>query len=188
MIRLKQLLYEMTDQELGKIGRNIERNQFRYVGGGDNGRVYKLNDEDLVFKITTSTDEIEVARKIQNKMTEYSAFIPVYYVGDLRGVTAEYKDVIIMSNADKLPGNLKRGIDRVVEKYHQYSYEQGGEVSLFDFVDAVGLKRVDPIITNFINALRSDIEKMSIPDLDLDLDFKSENVMMWNGNMVMVDW
>ena len=188
MIRLKQLLFEMTDQELNKIGRNIESNQFRFVGQGDNGRVYKLNDKDLVFKMTTSIDEIEVAKKIQNKISEYSTFIPVYYVGGLRGVQAVYEDVIIMSNADKLPANLKRGIDRVVEKYQQYSYEQGGEVSLFDFVDAVKLKRIDPVIINFINALRSDINKIGIPDLDLDLDFKSSNIMIWNGNLVMVDW
>jgi hypothetical protein len=188
MIRLKQLLYEMTDQELAQIGRNIESSRFRFVGQGDNGRVYKLNDEDLVFKITTSTDEIEVARKIQNKITEYSTFIPVYYVGDLRGVTSVYEDVILMANADKLPSALKRGIDRIVEKYNQYSYEQGGEVSLFDFVNAAGLKRVDPIIMNFIKALQIDINKLGIPDLDLDLDFKSSNIMIWSGKMVMVDW
>jgi len=93
-----------------------------------------------------------------------------------------------MANADKLPSALKRGIDRIVEKYNQYSYEQGGEVSLFDFVNAAGLKRVDPIIMNFIKALQIDINKLGIPDLDLDLDFKSSNIMIWSGKMVMVDW
>jgi hypothetical protein len=44
------------------------------------------------------------------------------------------------------------------------------------------------MIINFIEALRSDIEKLNITDLDLDLDFKSDNIMIWNGNMVMVDW
>jgi len=44
------------------------------------------------------------------------------------------------------------------------------------------------MIVNFIEALRSDIEKLNITDLDLDLDFKSDNIMIWNGNMVMVDW
>ena len=62
------------------------------------------------------------------------------------------------------------------------------EVSIFDFVDQSGLKRIDPMIVNFIEALRSDIEKLNITDLDLDLDFKSDNIMIWNGNMVMVDW
>jgi len=44
------------------------------------------------------------------------------------------------------------------------------------------------MIVNFIEALRLDIEKLNITDLDLDLDFKSDNIMIWNGNMVMVDW
>jgi hypothetical protein len=188
MIKLKLLLFEITDLELRTIGRKIESSQFRYVGGGDNGRVYKLNDEDLVFKITTSTDEIEVAKKIQNKISEYSTFIPVYYVGDLYGRQAKYQDIIIMSNAEKLPANLKRSIDRIVEKYKSYAYEHGGEVSLFDFVNEVGLKRVDPVIVNFIQSLQTDIQKLNITDLDLDLDFKSDNIMMWNGKMVMVDW
>ena len=188
MIKLKQILSEMTDAEIQRISKKIEAQDFRYVGAGDNARVYKFNNEDLVFKLTTSTDEIEVARQIQNKISDYSTFIPVYYVGDLYGGQAKYTDVIVMANAEKLSANLKRSIDRIVEKYKVYAYEQGGEVSIFDFVDQSGLKQIELRITNFIEALRSDIEKLNIPDLDLDLDFKSDNIMIWNGNMVMVDW
>ena len=188
MIKLKQILSEMTDAEIRRISKKIEAQDFRYVGAGDNARVYKFNNEDLVFKLTTSTDEIEVARQIQNKISDYSTFIPVYYVGDLYGSQAKYTDVIVMANAEKLSVNLKRSIDRIVEKYKAYAYEQGGEVSIFDFVDQSGLKRIDPMIVNFIEALRLDIEKLNITDLDLDLDFKSDNIMIWNGNMVMVDW
>ena len=188
MIKLKQILSEMTDAEIRRLGKRIEAQDFRYVGAGDNARVYKFNNEDLVFKLTTSTDEIEVARQIQNKISDYSTFIPVYYVGDLYGGQAKYTDVIVMANAEKLSANLKRSIDRIVEKYKVYAYEQGGEVSIFDFVDQSGLKQIELRITNFIEALRSDIKKLNIPDLDLDLDFKSDNIMIWNGNMVMVDW
>ena len=188
MIRLKQLLSEMTDQQIRQISKKIQANDFKYIGSGDNGRVYKLNDEDLVFKITTSIDEIEVAKKIQNNISEYSTFIPVYYVGDLVGMRNQYNDAIIMANAEKLNPTIKRQIDQLVEKYKQYSYEQGGEVSLFDFIDSTNLKSVNPIIINFIEALRNDITKLNIPDLDLDLDFKSDNIMTWNGNLVMVDW
>ena len=188
MIRLKRLLNEMTDAEIRRLGKRIEAQDFRYVGAGDNARVYKFNNQDLVFKLTTSTDEIEVARQIQNKISEYSTFIPVYYVGDLYGSQTKYTDVIVMANAEKLSANLKRSIDRMVAQYKTYAYEQGGEVSIFDFIDQSVLKQIDPMIINFIEALRSDIEKLNITDLDLDLDFKSDNIMIWNGNMVMVDW
>ena len=60
MIKLKQILSEMTDAEIRRIGKKIEAQDFRYVGAGDNARVYKFNNEDLVFKLTTSTDEIEI--------------------------------------------------------------------------------------------------------------------------------
>ena len=188
MIKLKQILSEMTDAEIRRISKKIEAQDFRYVGAGDNARVYKFNNEDLIFKLTTSTDEIEVARQIQNKISDYSTFIPVYYVGDLYGGQEKYTDVIVMANAEKLSANLKRSIDRMVAQYKTYAYEQGGEVSIFDFVDQSVLKQIDPMIINFIEALRSDIEKLNITDLDLDLDFKSDNIMIWNGNMVMVDW
>ena len=46
----------------------------------------------------------------------------------------------------------------------------------------------DPAILNFIEALQADVEKLNIPEFDLDLDFKSDNIMMWNGRLVMVDW
>lgn len=178
----------MTNDELKEIGRNIESSEFRYIGGGDNGRVYKLNDSDLVFKITTSTDEIAVARKIQNKMTEYSTFIPVYYVGDLHGVQSHYKDIIIMANANPLPKLMKNKIDQLMDQFKQYAYEQGGEVSLFDFIDNIEIEQVNIELINFIQALRVDIKKLDIPDLDLDLDFNSSNIMMWNDKMVMIDW
>ena len=44
------------------------------------------------------------------------------------------------------------------------------------------------IIDNFLNTLKTDIDKLRIPEFDLDLDFRSDNVMMWDGNMVLVDW
>lgn len=187
MIRLKQLLFEMTDVDLTAIGKKIEASQFRYIGGGDNGRVYKINDEDLVFKMTTSIDEIEVARKLQNKLSEYSTFIPVQYVGDL-GVQAKYKDIIIMSYAESLPGSMKRKIDDLIEQFKKYAYERGGEVSLFDFIDNVKITPSNMILMNFIQALQVDIEKIGIPYLELDLDFNSSNIKLWNGKLVMIDW
>ena len=31
-------------------------------------------------------------------------------------------------------------------------------------------------------------KKMGIIDLDLDLDFKTDNVMRWSNRLVLVDW
>ena len=66
--------------------------------------------------------------------------------------------------------------------------EQGGEVSIFDYLDADGARDNDEQLVNFLRALQQDIQRIGLPDLDLDLDFKSDNVMKWNGNLVLIDW
>ena len=52
MIRLKQLLFEMTDADIKRCLDKIKNKQFRLIGAGDNGRVYEIDDEDKTFKIT----------------------------------------------------------------------------------------------------------------------------------------
>ena len=181
MIRLKSLLREITDSDLQKLFQKIDTKQFRFLGMGDNGRVYQFENEDKVFKITRDEQEFELAEAIQDKMTEFSTFIPVYWAGNRNG-----DNIIIMANADQLDDTSTRLIDTFAEKFKTFAYNQGGEVSIFDFLDS-GIK-IHPVLENFLRALQQDIRKLSIPDLDLDLDFRSDNVMMWSGKMVLVDW
>jgi hypothetical protein len=62
MIRLKQLLREMTDSDLKRILEKIRNKQFKLFGQGDNGRVYEIEGEDKLFKITTETRRISSCR------------------------------------------------------------------------------------------------------------------------------
>ena len=178
MIRLKQLLQEMSEQDLTRCLDKIRNKQFRLIGAGDNGRVYEIDGEDKVFKITKEQDEYEVADIIVNRYNEFTTFIPVYYV--------DGKNMYIMANASELPIRIKKSIDMFMQDFALFARDEGGEVSVFDFITETD--SVDPMLDNFLNALQSDIEKLNIPEFDLDLDFRSENIMMWNGNMVMVDW
>ena len=91
-----------------------------------------------------------------------------------------------MANASELPIRIKKSIDLFMQDYAVYARDEGGEVSIFDFVQETD--SIDPVIDNFLNALKMDIDKLNISEFDLDLDFKSDNIMMWDGNMVMVDW
>ena len=43
-------------------------------------------------------------------------------------------------------------------------------------------------IGNFIRALEQQVKNTGIGDFELSLDFKPDNIMSWNGNLVMVDW
>lgn len=178
MIRLKQLLREMSEQDLNRCLKKIRNSEFRSIGAGDNGRVYEINGEDKVFKITKEQDEYKVAERIVNHFDTYTTFIPVYYV--------DGKNMYIMSNAEPISEKIKNSIDSFMRDFSIFARSEGGEVSIFDFIDQTN--NIDPILDNFLNALKTDIEKLQIPEFDLDLDFRSENIMMWNGKMVLVDW
>ena len=178
MIRLKQLLFEMSDADIKRCLDKIKNKQFKLIGAGDNGRVYEIDGEDKAFKITKERDEYAVAEKLVNQYSKYTTFIPVYYVNG--------NDMYIMANASELSGTDKVKINRFIIEYKNYAREQGGEVSIFDFISEID--NLDPILDNFLNALQTDVEKLNIPEFDLDLDFKTDNIMMWNGKMVMVDW
>jgi hypothetical protein len=178
MIRLKQLLQEMSERDLDRCLDKIRNKQFRLIGAGDNGRVYEIDGEDKTFKITKEQDEYEVADIIVNRYNEFTTFIPVYYV--------DGKNMYIMANASELPIRIKKSIDMFMQDFANFARDEGGEVSIFDFTAETD--SLDPMLDNFLNALQSDVEKLNIPEFDLDLDFRSDNIMMWDGKMVMVDW
>ena len=168
----------MSDSDIRRCLDKIQNKQFKLIAHGDNGRVYEINDEDKVFKITKEQDEYEVARNIVNRYTEFTTFIPVYYV--------DGKNMYIMANAEQLPVRMKREIDLFMQDFAVYARGEGGEVSIFDFLDETD--SIDPRLDNFLNALKTDVNRVGIPEFDLDLDFRSDNVMTWNGNLVLVDW
>ena len=178
MIRLKTLLREMNDTELQRLLGKIKNKQFKFLGQGDNGRVYEIDGEDKVFKITKEQDEYQVAERIVNRYSEFTTFIPVYYVNGT--------DMYIMANADQLSQVMKREIDSFMRDFYMFARQNGGEVSIFDFIQETEITNQQ--LNNFLNALQVDINKLNIPEFDLDLDFRSDNVMIWNGNLVLVDW
>ena len=181
MIRLKSLLREISEDNIDRLLDKIKQKQFLLLAAGDNGRVYEIDGEDNVFKITQERDEIEVASVIVGRWTEFTTFIPVYYVN-------EQESMFIMANADELTNADKMHINEFMAGYARYAREQGGEVSIFDYLDADGARNTDVETVNFLRALQQDIQRTGIEELDLDLDFRSDNVMRWNGKMVMVDW
>ena len=180
MIRLKSLL-EIVDTDLKRLLDKIKNKQFRFIGAGDNGRVYEIDGEDRCFKITQERDEFDVATIIVGRWSEFTTFIPIYYVD-------KKQHMYIMANAEALPQADKIMIDKFMNKFAQYARAEGGEVTIFEFLDNDGARNVNQKLVNFLRALQQDINKTGIEDLDLDLDFNSSNIMLWDGNMVMVDW
>jgi hypothetical protein len=180
MIKLKTLL-EITNTDLQQLLDKIQKKEFTFIAGGDNGKVYQINDEDKCFKITGDYNEIEVASVIVGRQQEFSCFIPIYYVN-------EKQNLIIMANADTLPERYRNSINEFLTGYKQYSREMQGESSIFDYLDAEGARNADIDVVNFLRALQRDIQRTGIDELELDLDFSADNCMMWSGKIVLVDW
>jgi hypothetical protein len=168
----------MSESDIRRCLNKIRDKQFRLIGQGDNGRVYEIDGEDKVFKITREQDEYAVAEIIVDRADEFTCFIPVYYV--------DGKNMYIMSNAAELPNNMRVSIDQFMEDFAVFARSEGGEISIFDFIGE--WDSTDPIIDNFINTLQIEIDKLNIPEFELDLDFRADNCMMWDGKMVLVDW
>jgi len=183
MIRLKKLLTELKTQDIQQLLDKIQNNEFRFFDQGDNGRVYEIDAEDKLFKITTESDEFDIASTIVGRYSEFSTFIPIYYVN-------EKKMLYIMSKADRLNVNDTINIEQFMKSYKQYARDMGGEVSIFDYLDADGARENDEEVISFIRALQTDIGKMDnlTGDLALDLDFKTDNIMRWQGRLVLIDW
>jgi len=180
MIKLKALLKEITGSTLQVVLDKIKNKQFRLYGQGDNGRVYEIDGEDKVFKITKEQDEYSVAEVIVGRWTEFTTFIPVYYV--------DGKHMYIMAKASELPLLVSRQFNQFIAKFKDFTTSEGGEATIFNYLDNDGARDVDIKIVNFLRALQRDIHRTGINDLDLDLDFKTDNIMVWDGKLVMIDW
>jgi hypothetical protein len=181
MIQLKHILNEISKDESVRLLNKIKNKDFTFFASGDNGKVYQLNNEDLLVKITSEPDETAVADVIVGRYGEFNAFIPVHYSDSKRRM-------YIMNKADKLNPGAKHQIETFYENYKEFARQQGGETSIFDYLNADGARNLDPKIVSFLRALEQQVKKTGIGDLDLSLDFKPDNIMSWNGNLVMIDW
>jgi len=182
MIKLKQILNEINTKDIIKrLLVKIQHQQYQRIGAGDNGIVNKINGEDYVFKVTQEPAEFEVAEVIVGRETEFNTFIPVLYVH-------QPKMMYISGAASKLPTIYREWISGFEQKFNEYSASLRGEVTIFEYLDAEGGRDTHPTLVSFLRALQEDIRKTGIEDLDLDIDFNEDNVMLYNGQMVMIDW
>jgi len=187
MIKLKTILSELAESDIQRLLKRIKNKEFRFLAQGDNGRVYEIDNEDKVFKVTQEHSEFEVATVIVGRHTQFTTFIPVYYVNEIENGILPGSSYI-MAKANKLNRNMQNNIIQFTDAFKRYAQEMGGEITIFDYLDNDGARDADTQLVNFLRALQQDIQKMNIPDLDLDLDFGVNNVMVWNGNMVLTDW
>ncbi len=180
-IRLTDILNEISENEANRLLQKIKNKDLTFLASGDNGKVYRINNEDLLFKITTEPDESAVADVIVGRHGEYNAFIPVHY-------SDSQKRMYIMSRANKLPENFRLEISRYYEDFKEFARSQGLETSIFDFLNTEASRNYNVKLISFLRALEQQVRKTGIGDLQYSLDFKPDNIMLWNGQLVMIDW
>ena len=181
MKKLKQILQEITEEESSRLLNKIKNKEITFFARGDNGKVYQINDEDYLLKITTEPDETAVADVIVGRYGEFNTFVPVHY-------SDSSKRMYIMNKANKLSPADEREITRFYEDYKDYARSEGIETSIFDYLNTDAARNYSPKFVSFLRALEQQVAKTGIGDLKLSLDFKPDNIMTWNGNLVMVDW
>ena len=181
MIKLKNILNEISEQESNRLLSKIRNKEFKFFNSGDNGKIYSINGEDLLMKITSEPDETAVADVIVGRYNEFNAFIPVVYSDSMN-------NMYIMNRASNLSSSLLQEISNFYEKYKDYARSQGIETSIFDYLNNDGARNLNENIASFIRALEQQVKNTGIGDLELSLDFKPDNIMLWNGSLVMVDW
>ncbi|WP_248793025.1 hypothetical protein, partial [Escherichia coli] len=72
-----------------------------------------------------------------------------------------------MANAETLPESDKQMIDNFIDNYKKFAYQEGGEVSIFDYLDADGARDTDIKLVNYLRALQRDVQKTGISEFDL---------------------
>lgn len=181
MIKLKNILYEISELESKRLLNKIKNKEYSFVAQGDNGKVYSINGEDLLFKITTEPDEKAVADVIVGRSNEFNSFIPVHY-------SDPNSSMYIMNKASTLSSAEEQELNKFYNGYKNFARQNGPEVTVFDYLDTEEIRNYSTSLINFMRALQQHVRKTNIGDLHLSLDFKPDNVMKWNGNLVMIDW
>ena len=180
LIKLSNILKEISEIESERILSKIRNKNFQFFDSGDNGKVYTIDGEDLLMKITSEPDEVAVADVIVGQYDKYNAFIPVVYTDN--------KKMYIMKRASNLSPDMYSYIDNLYEGYKDYARQQGVETSIFEYFNNNGARNINQKLASFLSALEQQVKDTGIGDLELSLDFKPDNIMSWNGNLVMVDW
>ena len=181
MILLKNILKEISIEDETRLLNKIRNNEYSFVAKGDNGKVYAINGEDLLFKITTEPEEKAVADVIVGRSDEFNSFIPIYY-------SDQNNSMYIMNKAAPLSAVEKTELNKFYDGYKNFARNNGSDASVFDYLDTEETRNYSAPLINFMRALQQDVRKTNIGDLHLTLDFKPDNIMKWNGKLVMIDW
>jgi len=94
----------------------------------------------------------------------------------------------ILSRAENLSEREKSELQLFYNNFKQYMRQEGPNATIFDYLNTEETRQYSTILINFLRALEQQVRKTNIGDLDQTLDFKPDNIMKWNGNLVMIDW
>ena len=78
-------LFEDYTKEDFYLKNNIDSEKLSYLGKGDYGTAYSINNTGKVLKITSSYSEYEIAKQLIGKSNEYDGFVEFYDAAEING-------------------------------------------------------------------------------------------------------
>jgi hypothetical protein len=94
----------------------------------------------------------------------------------------------ILNRADNLSDTETQELNSFYQGFKNYMRQEGPNVTVFDYLNMEETRKYSTRLINFLRALEQQVRKTNIGDLDQTIDFKPDNIMKWNGNLVMIDW
>ena len=94
----------------------------------------------------------------------------------------------ILNKATQLSDIEKQELETFYQGFKNYMRQEGPNATIFDYLDTEETRNYSAKLINFLRALQQQVRKTNIGDFDQTIDFKPDNVMKWNGNLVMIDW
>jgi hypothetical protein len=93
-----------------------------------------------------------------------------------------------MSNATDLTPTQLVEIQKFFSDYKHVMQKSSDDISILEWGNQQSTYEYSVELIEFISQLYTDCNLVNIDDLAVDIDFRPENVMQYNGRMVMVDW
>jgi hypothetical protein len=78
-------LFEDYNKEDFYLKNNIDPEKLSYLGKGDYGTAYSIDNTGKVLKITSSYSEYEIAKQLIGKSNEYDGFVEFYDAAEING-------------------------------------------------------------------------------------------------------
>lgn len=180
--------------------REISTEGLELIGAGANGRVYRLNEEQIVKvynSLTNPYEKIEREKKVAR--TAFIHGVPTAISFDIVKAGNEYGMVYEMINAKTLGATIAEHTEKLTEytvrmadllkRLHKTAFAEGelpdGRIGLHAWVDVA--ERSGCYSPEILERMHRFIDDIPVRDTFVHGDFHPGNIMLSNDEMILID-